>query len=178
MVKTILKKNEKKVYRVEYVDAHYSYLENIKETKLIPHSAYGYVRENDGNIIITFIRKKNDDDYQTNRKDNLIKGLIMPNTALVSAVHKYKTEILKKIKVGMKIEVTWKDVVIVANNPVYICPIMLTKGILYKIEKDHIVIAKPKTIRKYPAPNIDHPPKKPTFYVIPISFITSVKSIK
>lgn len=176
MVKIISKKNEGKVHRIEYVDAHYYYRERLGQTKLAPHSAYGYVKENNGNIIITFIRKERGSNYQINKKDSLVKGLIIPNTALISVVQKYKTDILEDVGLGKKIEITWRDVIFVANNPVYACPVMLTKGILHKIEKDHIVITKPKTIRKYPAPNINHPVKSPAFYVIPISFIIEIRS--
>ncbi|MCR4306739.1 MAG: hypothetical protein NUV42_02100 [Candidatus Yonathbacteria bacterium] len=172
-------KNTDKVYNVSYTDAAYFYKKPIGKTKLSLHDAYGYVKKNGNNIIVTFIKKRGENrPPKIDKKTDIIKGLVVPDTALMSVVKTFKTDILKNVPVGANVEVTWRDVVYVANTPTYDCPIMYSEGIVHKIEKDHIVLKNPETIRVRPTPVRNHPVERARYYVIPISFITSIAVIK
>jgi len=163
-----------KIYSVKYVDAYYSYEKKITQTKLSLFEAHGYVEKNVNNIIIAFIKRK-----LAYGREEVVLGLVIPDTALVSVVDTYKTDILKNVAIGSSVTVTWRDVVIfdygdLRND----CPIMYTEGILVKIEKDHIVLKDPETIRIYPNPVRNYPVEKPNYYMIPISFISDITVIK
>jgi len=170
----------KKIYTVKYVDAYYIYEKRIGKTKLSLHEAHGYVERRGNNIIIIFIKKRKISNKKTiEGKENIVEGLVIPDTALVSVVDTYKTDILKNITIGSSVSVTWRDVVYVTNTPTYDCPIMYTEGILTKIKRDHIVLKDPETIRVYPTPVRNHPGRGlPTYLMIPISFITDITVIK
>ena len=166
-----------KIFNIKYVDAHYTYAEKFDTTELPVQEAYGYVERKENNIIIIFIKKRGSDNTKTiEEKENIIKGLIIPDAALLSMVDKYETDILKNAKIGTHTTVTWRDVLYFANVPVYECSIMRTEGILFKIEKDLIVLKDPKTVRMYPTPVKNNPEDgNPTLYKIPISFITVIE---
>jgi len=169
-----------KIYNIKYVDAYYSYAKSIDQTKLSVHEAHGYIERNADNIIIIFIKKGGANNKRTiDEKENIVKGLIIPDTALVSVVDTYQTDVLKNITTGLSVVVTWRDVVYVANLPRYDCSVMYTEGVLFRIEKDHIVLKNPETIRTYPSPIKNHPGRGlPTYLVIPISFITDITITK
>ena len=96
----------------------------------------------------------------------------------MSTVENYSTNILKNLKEDSTVEVIWRDIVYVANLPRYDCSVMYSEGSLFRIEKDHIVLKDPETIRTYPSPTKNHPGSgRPTYLIIPISFITSIKLI-
>lgn len=163
-----------KIYNIHYVDAYYSYDNEIGETKLSPHEAYGYVEKNNDNLVIIFIKKGG-----AEKDQNIIKGLIMPNTALISTLGSVGNDILSNVEVGSRIKMEWRDIVYVANQPRRDCSMMYTEGVLVKIEKDHIVIKNPETIRAYPKPIKNHPGGGlPTYLVVPVSFITDISVIK
>ncbi len=166
----------KKIYIVKHVDAYYTYEKRIGKTKLSFHEAHGYVERKGNNIIIIFIKKRKISNKKTiERKENIIEGLVIPDTSLVSVVDTYKTDILKNITIGSPVSVTWRDVVYVANTPTYDCHIMYTEGVLTKIKRDHIVLKDPETLCVYPSPARNHPGMGlPTYLVIPISFITDI----
>lgn len=163
-----------KIYNIKYVDAYYSYAKNIDETKLVVHEAWGYMKKNGDNIVITFIKWK-----RTHGKEEVALGLVIPDTALISKKDTFDKKILENFEIGMSVVVTWRDVVIFdfadSRND---CPVMYTEGILLKIENDHIVLKDPETIRTYPTPVKNHPTEKPNFYIIPISFIMKIEVIK
>jgi len=169
-----------KIYNIKYVDAYYSYEKNITQTKLSLFEAYGYVEKNADNLVIIFIKKlgiKNEKTIKEN--EDIIKGLVIPYTALVSAVRTFKTNILKNLAEGSSVTVKWRDLVFVANLPRYDCSTMYTEGILFKIASDHIVLKNPKTIRIYPYPVKNHPESEiPSYLIIPISFITNITILK
>lgn len=160
-------------YNIKYIDAYYSNNKEVGNTKLFLHEAWGYVKKNDNNIIISFIKTK----YQ-NKKDEIKLGLVIPDTALISKNNNINKEIITNLNIGNSIAVTWRDIVFFDyNNPRNSCSIMYTEGILFKTEKDHVVIKSPETIRIYPNHIKNHPEKKPNYYVIPISFITDINKI-
>lgn len=163
-----------KIYNIKYVDASYTYTKSIDHTKLFVHEAYGYMKRNNDNIIITFIKKK-----LINGTEETAKGLVIPDTALISKKNTLSNNILLSFKTGKSLAVTWKDIVIFDSGDLRNdCPIMYTEGILYRIEKDHIVLKDPETIRIYPNPIKNHPVKKPNFYTIPKSLIIEITAIK
>lgn len=164
------------IYRIRYVDAQYTYAKSIGKTGLPPHEAYGYIIRNADTIVVIFIKKRGTDCEKIVRgKEDVIKGLVIPNTALMSVVETYTTTLLENLDISSQVTVTWRDVRYVANMPVYECAIMQTEGVLYRIEKNHIVIKDPRTIRTYPMPMKNHPENgHPTYLVIPTSFITDI----
>lgn len=168
-----------KICSIRYVDAYYSYEKSIGETKLSFFEAHGYVEKNENNIVVSFIKERGLPLSNTiSDKKNIVKGLVIPDKALVSVVSNYHTNMLSNINQGSAVEVTWRDIVYIANLPRYDCSIMYTEGIIFKIKKDHIVLKNPETIRTYPAPIKNHPGGgHPTYLVVPISFITDIKLI-
>lgn len=162
-----------KIYNIKYVDAYCIYAKKIGQTKLSIHEAYGYVKKNGNNIIIAIIKRK-----LAHKKEEVALGLVIPDTALLSYKNN-NARILADFKMGVLVAVIWRDIVIFdysgSRND---CPIMYTEGVLFKIEKDHIVLKNPETIRTYPNPIKNHPIKKPNYYMIPISFITNIAIVK
>jgi len=169
-----------KIYNIKYVDASYSYEENINQTKLDSYEAYGYVKKNKNNIVITFIKKHVVDEKKSSDEEiNIIKGLVIPDTSLVSVSSAYRTNILEGININSVVSVIWRDVVRVANLPRYDCSVMYTEGILIKIGSDYVILKDPRTIRTHPTPIKNHPGGGlPTYLVVPISFITDITIIK
>ena len=181
-----------KIYNIKYVDAHYSYEPdlytrgyyankedlNAQSTELHFLSAHGYTEKYNNNIIIAFIKKKGVPLRETIKNgEKIIKGLIIPDRALASNTHIYPHGVLKGIKLGSRVAVTWRDILYVANIARYDCSRMYTEGTLYKIEDDHIVLKDTETIRTNPTPIKNHPAGKPQWYTLPISFIESIEGI-
>jgi len=159
-----------KVYNIKYVDAYYTDKKNLGQTKLSLHEAWGYVKRNGNNIIITFIKKR-----LSNGQEESALGLIIPDTALISKKYEVKNKIPTNLKIGESIAVTWRDIVIFDSGDLRNdCSIMYTEGILFRIEKNHIVLKNPETVRTYPTPIRNHPIEKPCYYIIPTSFITDI----
>ena len=169
-----------KIYNIKYTDAFYIDDKNIGQTKLHIYETYGYLKKNGKNLIVVFIKEhKTTIKEIKSKKLNIIKGLIIPDTALLSTNNnKFKNSKSKHTKIGSNISVTWRDIVYVANLPRYDCGIMYTEGILFRIEKDHIVIENPETICIHPLPIENHPIKKPNYYIIPLSFIVDFEIIE
>ncbi|MHB0978273.1 MAG: hypothetical protein ACYC1K_02635 [Minisyncoccota bacterium] len=163
------------ISNIKYIDASYFYQKNLP-TKLPTYEAYGYVKKKykDKDIVIEFIKKISDN----HGPKQIIKGLIIPANALVSASKNFKIQELRTIKKGSNVSVTWRDVVYVANKPRIACSIIYSEGILEKIAGSYIVLKKPETIKIYPLPIKNHPLKKPKYYMIPKSFITEVRVIE
>ncbi len=170
-----------KVYNIKYVDAYYTYAKDIKETRLPLHEAYGYVERNGSNVVIIFIKKRGTDIKRSmDEKEPIVKGLIIPDVALIPVAETSAVNMLKGIAVGTSVTVVWRDVICVANMPIYECSVMHSKGVLYRIENDHIVLKEPETMRMSPAPIRNHPKsgERPTYLMIPTSFITDVTITK
>lgn len=180
------------IRQIFYVDAHYSYepdlytkeyyshKKDLKESSTALHffSAHGYVEKHNDNIIIAFIKKKGTSLKETIKMtENIIEGLIIPDTALLSFVRTCGHSVLKGIRTGTRVAVTWRDVVHVSNQARYDCSIMYTEGTLYKIENDHIVLQDTETIRTHPMPVKNHPAGKPLWFTLPISFIKDIEII-
>lgn len=168
-----------KIFNIKYVDAYYIYAKDLGATKLSLHEAHGYVERNGNNIIIIFIKKRGTSSKEIiKNKENIVKGLVIPDTALSSVVDKYNSDILNNVTKGSSVKVEWRDIVYVANLPRYDCSVMYTEGILFRIEKKHIVLKNPETIRTYPTPIKNHPEGNPaTYLVIPVSFIKDITVI-
>lgn len=169
----------KKISNIKYVDAYYVYTKDIGITKLSLHEAHGYVERNGRNIIIIFIKKNGTNNGEAiKNNENMIKGLVIPDAALLPAIDKYNGDTLNNATVGSSVKVEWRDIVYVANLPRYDCSIMYTEGTLFRIEKDHIVLKNPETIRIYPTPIKNHPEGNPaTYLIIPLSVIKDLTVI-
>lgn len=169
----------KNIYHIQYIDAFCVYLKKIKNTKPSSHEAYGYVLKNKSDLVIFFIKEARASLVIDNTK-RVPEGLIIPiGATIMYNPSKYKSLEKKFLKIqnGYHVAVTWKDVTHIVDEPQYSCPIMYTEGVLYDVKRDHIVLHNPETIRTYPLPIRNHPEKKPTFYVIPKSFIMSIFTI-
>lgn len=168
-----------KIYNIKYVDAYYTYAKSIGKIKLSHHEAYGYVEKNADSLIIFFIKRRGSSSKKTiGKKENIVKGLVIPDKALVSVADTYKTDILKNVKEGMSVAIMWRDMVYVANVSRYDCAIMYTEGVLVKAGGNYFVLKDPETIRIHPKPVENHPVKKPRYYIIPTSLVTEVTVIK
>ena len=171
--------NMRNIYHIKYVDAFYVYVEKIKNTKPSIHEAYGYVLENGIHAVIVFVKEK-PVLLRVDNKKSIAEGLVIPRAAALPynpLKHKSLEKKFSKIKKGDRVTVTWNDISHIVNEPQYICAAMYTEGIVYSLKKDRIVLRDPETIRTYPLPIRNHPEKKPTFYVIPKSFVTNISSI-
>ena len=159
-------------YKIEYIDAYYSYNEVLEATALSHHEAYGYATELEDCIIVAYIKSN----VETPRKSVYIhEGLILPKGALISRRQSAPDLNLKEIPTGSLITVGWQDIVHFKNMSRNSCSTMSTKGILFRKEQDHIVIQTPITTRINPAPIQFHPKKDPGYYVIPNSFIIDIR---
>src|SRR3989339_72162 len=112
-----------RIYNIKYTDAYYidlSYGHNKKlhKTKLSEHEAYGYAEKYGNNIVIAFIKEEKDDrkiSDKIKRKEHLIKGIIVPDTSILSKLTSFKRNIFKNIPLGSEVVVNWRDIVIVEN---------------------------------------------------------------
>lgn len=166
------------ICKIKYIDAYYLFEEKVGETKLSPHEAFGYVKKNGDNIIITFIKNVSASGRQDGTDDSfIVKGLVIPDSALLSVSKDFKITIPSNLKESSRVAVTWRDVVYVGNAERGDCSTMYSEGILHSVCDDHIVLRDPETIRTYPAPAVNHPDGKPTYYIIPKAFITDIHTI-
>lgn len=181
-----------KIYNVKYVDAHSSYEPDLytkeyytykkdlieRSTSVYSFSAYGYVEKRGDDIIIAFIKKKGIPLKNTIEKgEKIVDGLVIPESSLASKANLYNRGILKEVKIDSRVAVTWRDPTYIKRLSEYDCSTMYTEGILYKIEKDHIVLKDTETIRTHPMPVVNHPAGKPMWYIIPTSLIKDAEVI-
>lgn len=181
-----------KIYHIKYVDGHYSYEPDLYTKEYYTHKedlnvestavhflrAYGYVEKHGDDIVVAHAKKKGITLKEIIKEGGKIGiGLVIPDSSLLSKVCAQNHDVLRGVKIGTRVAVTWRDVVAVANIARYDCAIMYTEGTLYKIEKDHIVLRDTETIRTHPMPVKNHPAGKPLWYTIPISFIKDVEDI-
>lgn len=180
------------VRQISYVDAYYSYEPELhtKEyytdkgdlevptTSVHFFSAHGYVAKHGDNIVVAFIKERGVSLEETIKNGGIIiKGLAIPDLALLPAFRNSNQDVLKGVDVGARIAVTWRDMVLVANEARYDCSIMYTEGTLFKVENDHIVLKDTETLRTHPMSAKNHPAGKPMWYTIPISFIKDIEVI-
>lgn len=181
-----------KIYNIDYVDAHYSYEPDlytkeyythkedlkVKSTSVHFFNAYGYVEKCGDDIVIAFIKKKGIPLRETIAGGKeIVDGLVIPESSLVSKANLYDRNILKEVKTSSRVAVIWHDPTYIRRLSGYDCSVMYTEGTLYKIEKDHIVLKDTETIRTYPMPVKNHPAGKPMWYIIPTSFIKDIEVI-
>jgi hypothetical protein len=154
---------------IKYFDAYYLLIHDYKETKLLIHEAHGYLSETNDAFVLEFIKNN------SNNSEELIKGLLIPKKALVSQVQNHTNQHLFQIPSGVEVSILWQDIVYVANLKRDELSLMETTG-TFVGQKDHcVVIRNPKTKKIHPLPKEKHPPTDPTFYIIPMSFVTSLR---
>lgn len=181
-----------KIFNIKYVDAHYSYEPDLHTKEYYSHKkdlkrestsvflldAYGFVERYHNDIVVAFIKKRGVPLKETiEKKEKIAAGLIIPDGALLSVASSPNHEVLKGVKIGSRLAVTWRDISVALGGLQYDCSIMYTEGTLHKIEKDHIVLKDTETIRTHPLPVVNHPAGKPMWYTIPISFIKDIELI-
>jgi hypothetical protein len=166
--------------KIEYIDAMYNtfdlaldlnYVDNLK---LKIHVAYGILSVNEeGDYILEYVKKVN----QEIQDNKIVEGLILPKGSLYEEYSDSNFQKNFTSKEGDKVSITWKDIVNVVNLDRRDCSVMETSGVVYRVYNDFILIKNPDTVRTYPLPIQSHPSDKPKFYVIPKSFILSLKAI-
>lgn len=163
---------------IHYTDAYYiSKPVKSLSTKLPHHEAFGFVKKgNGGSIVVSFVRECDVDSRDNHDPNHIVKGLIIPESALFSRQNNY-LEQLRVLQTNKNVAVTWKDVLHVANMSRNDCSVMYTEGLLFDDCDDHIVLKDPETIRIYPGPIKNHPKTKPFYYVIPKSAVTHLEYI-
>ena len=169
----------KDFYIIQYVDAYYLYLGTLIPTRLKPHEACGYVINKGIQTVVVIVKLKGEILHVHTKKD-ILEGIVIPTSATApydSKKHSKLEKVITQIPIQSSVTVHWLDVVHVAGLPRYTCAEMYTEGILERVENDHVVLRDPETIRTYPGPIKNHPVEKPTFYIIPKSFITTIASI-
>jgi len=153
----------KNIYKVKYVDAFYFYNQECPKIKVKVHEAYGYLTRKKNNIFLEFIKSTR------TRNNKIIKGLIIPNSALISEYMNKKNGFV--FRKGSKVSIHWQDVVYVANTIRQKSSIMYSVGVVFRTADKYVVLKSPETKRIYPKPRIQHPQEQPTYYVIPKSLI-------
>ena len=171
----------KKISNIHYTDAYYI-LENGDDfvVKLPHNEAYGRIENGkNGSFVIHFIDKVENLAFSKNKRSSLIvKGLVLPNAAVLSKSKGGFIEGLESLVYGQKISLTWSDVVYAENETRNECSKMYTEGTVFRNNQDNIVILNPETIRIHPQPIKNHPSIKPAYYVIPKAFVTSFELFK
>ena len=153
----------KNIYQIKYVDAFYFYNEECPEIKVKIHDAYGYLTRKKDDLFLEFIKGIGD------RDDKIVKGLIIPESALLSEYMKNKNGL--SFRKGSDVNIHWQDVVYVANTVRQQSSVMHSAGIVFKNAKKYVVLKSPETKRVFPQSETFHPQERPTYYVIPKSLI-------
>ena len=160
------------IANVKYVDAFYVYSTEILSSQLSIHEAHGYFKENIDNYTLTFIQGI--DKSLPKSLHDIIRGLIIPKSALLSNIQNFNGKLFENLKLGSTVEIIWEDIVYMENSDRKEVSLMETLGSIEMIGDEQIVVKSPNTKRIKPLPSKDHPEKKPTFYVIPKSLIQSI----
>ncbi len=164
-----------KIYKIQYVDARYSYEKKINTKSKLPlHEAYGYIEERKDCTLVIFVKSLLP---SIKWGDTLLMGLILPKRATISLNEQTKIPALKNIRVGTRVVVILQDIVFFESTGRRDCSTMYTEGILIKKGIDQVIIKDPETIRTYPLPIANHPGSSPTFLCIPLGFIVSIEII-
>lgn len=158
-----------RIAHIKYCDAYYIFIHDYQETRLVLHEAYGYVTEKNNTFFLGFIKNNSKNSGEP------IRGIIIPKKALVSEVQNPSNQDLFQIPSGTKVSILWQDIVFVANFKREEYSLMETIGIFVGIKNYCVVIKNPKTKKVHPLPEKKHPNEDPTFYIIPMSLVTSVK---
>jgi hypothetical protein len=167
------------VTKVQYVDAKYITTPDItSDTTLTLHEAYGYVSRYHNSLLVTFIEEVPPASYSARlyrtvcfwKRALVIKGLILPEGALVSRSRVVETGVYTAVAIGSPVTVHWYDVVYLANVPVRDSHTMRTQGVLERVESDRIIVRNPTTVRIQPRPHRPHA-QGATYLIIPIAFI-------
>lgn len=161
---------DREIYRITYTDAYYTYRKKLGEEKLPHHEAYGYLERKDGSLLVTFIKR-----LKKENESPMVEGLVIPEEALFSYIKNDQPKDISNFKEGDRVEVIWKDIVYVKNTWVKKSHRMCSRGILFNVKKDLIVLKKAKTARISPYLK-KHPAKRPEYYIIPRSFIIDIYS--
>jgi len=174
------KRGTNEVSNVKYVDAHYGYGSDFADIDTLPiQEAYGYIEKSGGDITVVFIKSPKKffgwPRSVFRRRGIIIKGLVIPQTNLVSCVQVDDLYESISIPVNAPITVLWHNVLHIANLPRRNSSLMRTEGILAGVAKDHIVVTNPSTTWEVPKQVGQHPEKPPSFYRIPIVAIKRIQ---
>lgn len=168
------------ITRVHFFDTAYTTKPNAPAPHLKVHEAYGYLHRFGGNILVTFIKQTAPEPlWRTCVRylfhcghAHVVKGLVIPEEALVSHEDTSAQKVVSRIPIGTTISVTWRDVVYLANVYARPCHLMRTRGVLCDIRTDSIVVRAPQTTRLFPFPRRVHA-RDAVYMTIPISLIRS-----
>jgi len=155
-----------KFVAIRYIDALY-YTETVLDYTVFPvHITVGNLIDLTQDILISF----------TERNGEPCEGLRIPKKALVLNEKKEDTLSDLSFRVGLDIGLYWKDVVHFTDCQIpEACTPMYSEGLLLEVTSDAYIIKDPNTI-KIGKKIANHPlDGKPTFIVIPKSFVTDIK---
>lgn len=166
------KQINKKIVALEYIDASFFYKKPRIWPGLIKHTVLGKVIHlTEDAVVIEFTKKNNTSE----------RGVLIPLNAIVTS---NKTNKINKktenplLENGLIIGVTWRDIVYFDNGNIPKKPTEIySEGILiYKNDK-YIVLRNTGTIAisKKDIKEFPNAQKKPTYFVIPISFISNIE---
>lgn len=153
---------------VKYIDSYYLYTKTYRTSKFLVHETCGEISGDGGVVRVEFLKQVKP------RFDGVLRGLLIPRGLLLGGNKKIPTREIA-CEPGAMVLVEWEDVTLVSRSRRTSCSVMQTIGILEKKYADRLVIADPVTIRKHPNPKVDHPSKRPTFYVIPLIVVKKFK---
>ncbi len=160
---------------VRFVDAYSYNDEQIQDTELPVHRAFGWAEKRDQMVVVRFIKGVSS---EVDNPGNLVQGLIIPKTNLVSESKKFDHNLFDGLRAFSKISIKWSDVVFVDNTKLPNPSIMITEGILEKNEEDRLVLKNSKTTRMQPLPERRHHNSDEKYWIIPKSVVLEVKEVK
>jgi|SRR3989344_7799856 len=161
---------KKKIEKIEYIDAHFSY-------KKITFPPKGTVISY-GNILSETSRYIDVEIIWSDTPNETIFGIVIPKSALISRkkhITKIKTNSYYKNDI---IAIYWNDIFAYDNTytGLHRPTPMVTEGILLKETNGYIIIDNPETLNIKKRQN--HPYQKPTRYYIPKAIIEEIKIVK
>lgn len=151
---------------IRYTDAIYFTQKEIKYVRSKTYVAIGRLLVSKDFITISF----------TDKNNHALRGLLVPNEALILGIPlKFKRHDFS-CKVGDEIGIFWKDIVYFENGKIPKNPTKTyTEGKFYSQDSDVVVIKDPETTSLTSRGTRNHPERKPSFYIIPKRLITGVE---
>ncbi len=158
---------------IKYIDSYYLYTPTYSTSIFRIHEACGYVSKDGQSVRVEFVRQIRP------RFDGIVRGLLIPPSLIHKGNKKQKKTSLEcDAKQGDKILVKWEDVTLVSYSKRRKCSLIKTVGVLEDVDSQRLIVSNPTTTKRYRNSRIEHPKKRPTFYVIPISVIKIIKKMQ
>jgi hypothetical protein len=156
--------HEKEVVAIWYIDALYFYKKPSKWPKFNQYMAVGTLVRATNECVVLEYSEKN---YVTER------GLLVPAAALVLSKETKKSYgVLGNIKSGMRVGITWHDVVYFDEGVVpERASVMYSEGEVVMVRDDAVIIRNNKTVKMSDSTDFPNTSRKPSYFMIPAAFI-------